>query len=96
MHWRKNVFECQTYCLNLIQLGLLLLNGFLSTNLFTLIHPGSCCLLNHSKDLKENLWLNLEKAGRVVFKGSESELGDNRYEFLTSGGFMFSTFVILP
>lgn len=70
LHWRsQNEFGCLTYSLNLLKLGLLLLNGLLGTNLFTFIHPGSCCLLNHGKDLKERSNALLEDPKRQEMFG---------------------------
>ena len=41
-----------TYRLDLLQLGLLLLDGLLGADLLTLVHPGTGSLLNHGQDLQ--------------------------------------------
>jgi len=41
-----------TYGLDLLQLGLLLLNGLQAADLLTLVHPGASRLLDHGQDLQ--------------------------------------------
>ena len=41
-----------TYSLDLLQLGLLLLDGLLGADLLTLVHPGAGSLLDHGQDLQ--------------------------------------------